>query len=271
MKEKIDFVILWVDGNDKKWLEQKNSYTNKTEEIKKSRFRDWDLLKYWFRGVEKYAPWVNKIFFVTWGHIPSWLDTKNPKLEIVKHSDFIPPKYLPTFNSNVIELNLHRILNLSEKFVLFNDDVFIIYKLSTPSLSNKTSAICFLLSDGAKGASVTITECVLVSVKSSLKNICFQINSIVLKSLISPFVIGRESCNVPPLFKASSPTNISICSFISSSSSSGTPPVFEKGFPNTVGITTRGMSSSENPAFIVFVPLSIITDSVISFYFIYNY
>ncbi|MBQ6357217.1 MAG: capsule biosynthesis protein CapK, partial [Solobacterium sp.] len=39
-----------------------------------NRFKDWGLFKYWFRGVEKFAPWVNKIYFITWGHVPTWLD-----------------------------------------------------------------------------------------------------------------------------------------------------------------------------------------------------
>ena len=67
-KEKIDFVILWVDGSDKNWLEEKNKYSEKREEDVdgKIRYRDWDNLKYWFRGVEKFAPWVNKIYFVTY-------------------------------------------------------------------------------------------------------------------------------------------------------------------------------------------------------------
>ncbi len=89
------------------------------------RYRDWDNLRYWFRGVEKFAPWVNRIHFVTWGHLPAWLDTSNPKLNIVNHSDYIPREYLPTFSSCPIELNLHRIGGLAERFVYFNDDTFI--------------------------------------------------------------------------------------------------------------------------------------------------
>ena len=92
----------------------------------KNRYRDWKLLKYWFRGVEKYAPWVNKIYFITYGHLPKWLNTENEKLVILKHSDYIPDKYLPTYNSNVIEMNYFRIKELNEKFVNFNDDMFII-------------------------------------------------------------------------------------------------------------------------------------------------
>lgn len=123
---KIDLVVLWVDGNDKEWLAEKNKYLHIKGDAGDNRFRDCENLQYLFRGIDKYAPWVNKVFFITWGHVPSWLDTTNKKLRIVKHEEFIPKEYLPTFNSNVIELNLHRIEDLSERFVLFNDDFFIL-------------------------------------------------------------------------------------------------------------------------------------------------
>lgn len=124
----IDFVLLWVDGNDPKWLEEKNKYfdNNNAASNGTNRFRDWGLLQYWFRGVEKFAPWVNKIHFVTWGHIPDWLDTSNPKLNIVKHEEFIPKEFLPTFNSNVIQYYLDRIPGIADKFVMFDDDMFLI-------------------------------------------------------------------------------------------------------------------------------------------------
>lgn len=124
--EKIDFVITWVDGEDPKWLKEKTQYEDKKNiNNNKCRYRDMETLKYWFRSIEKYTPWVNHIYFITYGHLPNWLNLKNEKLKIIKHTDYIPEKYLPTYNSNVIELNIHRIKDLSENFVLFNDDVFI--------------------------------------------------------------------------------------------------------------------------------------------------
>lgn len=122
----MDFVIAWVDGSDQNWLSEKRKYSaDDTQDDIDARYRDWDLLKYWFRAVERYADWVENIYFVTWGHIPSWLNVNNPKLHIVNHCDFIPSEYLPTFNSHTIELNLHRINGLSEEFVYFNDDMFL--------------------------------------------------------------------------------------------------------------------------------------------------
>ncbi len=135
----IDFVILWVDGNDPKWQSEKSKYDPKIidDSNSVSRYRDWDLLPYWFRGVEKFTPWVNKIHFVTWGHIPEFLNLNNPKLNIVKHTDFIPAEYLPTFSSHAIELNIHRIPGLSEKFVYFNDDMFIIRNMTEQAFFNE--------------------------------------------------------------------------------------------------------------------------------------
>jgi len=74
--------------------------------------------------VERFTPWVRKIHFVTWGHLPAWLNVKHPKLHVVRHEDYIPEEFLPTFDSNVIEIHLHRIKGLSEHFVNFNDDMF---------------------------------------------------------------------------------------------------------------------------------------------------
>jgi hypothetical protein len=123
----IDFVLPWVDGNDPTWREQYLNYKRQERgDTTEARFRDWNNLQYWFRGVEKYTPWVNRIHFITWGHLPDWLNISHPKLNIVKHIDYIPEKYLPTFNSRTIDLNFHRIKGLSEEYVLFNDDVFLI-------------------------------------------------------------------------------------------------------------------------------------------------
>ncbi len=123
----IDFVITWVDGNDINWQKDKAIYSPSNDGIGNNavRFRDWDNLQYWFRAVEKYAPWVNKIHFVTYGHLPKWLNVNHPKLNIANHSNFILNEYLPTFSSHPIELNMHRIKGLSENFVYFNDDTFL--------------------------------------------------------------------------------------------------------------------------------------------------
>ncbi len=129
----IDFVVTWVDMDDPQWKAEFNQYAPKIDdsknEVSTARFRDYGFLKYWFRGVEKYAPWVRKIHFVTCGQKPDWLDESNPKLNLVNHSDYIPNEYLPVFNSSLIEIYLHNIPDLAEHFVYFNDDFYIINQL----------------------------------------------------------------------------------------------------------------------------------------------
>lgn len=132
----IDFVITWVDGNDPVWQKEKAEYQAKEhgqtsersaipEDERVERYRNWGTLRYLFRGIEKYAPWVHKVFFVTNGQCPDWLNLSCQKLDLVRHQDFMDAEDLPTFNSNAIEMNLYRIPGLSEHFVYFNDDVFL--------------------------------------------------------------------------------------------------------------------------------------------------
>lgn len=125
---KIDFVVPWVDGNDPVWIKEFNKYCPDNKKIidaSEKRYRDFGLLKYWFRGVEKFAPWVNKIHFVTCGQKPSWLNLSSSKLHWVKHEDYIPSEYLPVFSANPIEIMIHKIPDLEEHFVYFNDDFYL--------------------------------------------------------------------------------------------------------------------------------------------------
>ena len=126
MEMNIDFVVLWVDSNDPKWKEDYARYSPKAKFGKdKARFRDHDTFRYWFRAVDTYAPWVHKVFLITNGKFPDWINRNCPKLELVEHADYIPQEYLPTFNSGVIETFINRIKGLSEHFVYFNDDLFL--------------------------------------------------------------------------------------------------------------------------------------------------
>lgn len=131
--EKVDIVITWVDGADPEWVAERDMWKSKLtgEPVPQNmavRYRDWDNLQYIFRGIEEFMPWVNKVHLVTWGHLPKWLNTDNDKLNIVNHKDFIPEEYLPTFNSDVIDVNLFRIPGLADRFIYFNDDMFVIKK-----------------------------------------------------------------------------------------------------------------------------------------------
>ena len=141
----IDFVLPWVDGSDKNWIKSFNEYAHhekqKSLDFSAERYQDYGLLKYWFRGVEKFAPYVRKIHFITNGQLPTWLNLENPKLHWVKHSDYICKEYLPVFSSHPIEMYMHKISDLADHFVYFNDDFFLTAPTS-PSFFFKKGLPC---------------------------------------------------------------------------------------------------------------------------------
>lgn len=126
----VDIVYLWCNSNDIAWKNKKNNELKKynkpldKDATDECRFISNDELKYSLRSLEKFAPWINNIFIVTDNQVPVWLDTSNPKIHIVNHSEILPPEALPTFNATAIEVALTKIPNLSEYFLFANDDMF---------------------------------------------------------------------------------------------------------------------------------------------------
>ena len=128
----VDAVYTWVDGEEPTWIESKRRTEAEIAGVEyhgeanhAARFRSRDELKYSLRSLEMYAPWFRKIFIVTAGQVPDWLDTNNPKIQLIDHKDIYPESgFLPTFNSNSIISRLHHIEGLSEHYVYINDDVF---------------------------------------------------------------------------------------------------------------------------------------------------
>ncbi len=125
----IDFVVPWVDSSDEEWRKQKAFWEGKSEHFKSgvsdARFREWGFLKYWFRCVEKNAPWVRKVHLVTNGQLPEWINLDCDKLQWDTHETFMDKESIPAFSSRPIELQLHKIKGLAEQFVYFNDDMYL--------------------------------------------------------------------------------------------------------------------------------------------------
>ncbi|MCD7709804.1 MAG: Stealth CR1 domain-containing protein [Porphyromonadaceae bacterium] len=138
----VDLVYLWVDGSDPKWMAKKKACTGEftdTEENCEGRYADHDELKYSLRSVEKYAPWIRRIFIVTDNQTPQWLDLSNPKIRIVDHSEILPEICRPCFNSSVIEHFIYRIPDLSEYFLYGNDDMLLNQKVTPEMFFDKDS------------------------------------------------------------------------------------------------------------------------------------
>lgn len=128
MTEPIDFVITWVNDQDRDWQHRRAVAAGETADslgdASDIRYRDWGLLKYWFRSVEAYCPWVRRVHLVTDTRLPDWLDTDHPRLNVVDGRT-LKGADVNTFSSRSIEARLHEIDGLSEQYVYFNDDFFI--------------------------------------------------------------------------------------------------------------------------------------------------
>ncbi len=126
----IDIVYLWCNSNDATWRAKKNQELKKynkpldNDATNECRFINNDELIYSLRSLEKYAPWINNIFIVTDNQVPLQIDTTNPKIHIIDHTQILPESALPTFNATAIETALNNIPNLSEHFLFANDDMF---------------------------------------------------------------------------------------------------------------------------------------------------
>ena len=125
----VDVVYTWVDGNDKNWQQKKSNYDSNSsnkDDIDVARYEQIDELRYSLRSIASYFKDFRKIFIITDGQTPWWLDTSNKQVEIIDHKDIFPDiSHLPVFNSHAIEANLHRIPSLSKKFIYLNDDIFL--------------------------------------------------------------------------------------------------------------------------------------------------
>ena len=127
----VDFVFPYVNPNDPFWQTQFSYFKGTEFNLKEERFRDFSVVKYIFRSIEQYAPWINRIVLIVAykSQLPSWLKECD-NLYVVEHKDFIPKEYLPTFNSNTIEMFIHKIPGLAEHFIYSNDDLLFINNTS---------------------------------------------------------------------------------------------------------------------------------------------
>ena len=121
--EPIDIVIPYVNFNDSHWQYYYHLY--KPNCGPGQRFRETNTLKFQLRSIEKNLPWIRNVYLILAyeTQIPKWLNPEAKGLKIVYHKDYIPKQFLPTFNSNVIELFFNKLEGLSDKFIASNDDM----------------------------------------------------------------------------------------------------------------------------------------------------
>lgn len=139
----VDAVITWVDGSDVNWQKKINEYakvkidwSNKKNTI---RYNSIDEIEIAIKSIINNAPFLRNIFLVTDNQEPKKIKElvkiafeNKINLEIVDHKVIFKgfEDCLPNFNSCSIISMLYKIPNLSEHFLIFNDDTFLMRKTS---------------------------------------------------------------------------------------------------------------------------------------------
>ena len=167
----IDAVYTYVDSTNKEWSENLKNFKIPCDKLEAhaledSRFTSHDEIFFSLTSLEKFAPWIRKIYIITDKQNPKIPKAIESKVKIVDHSEIIPHKYLPTFNSHVIEAYLHNVPGLSENFIYFNDDFFIARALPSSHFFRSNGIASLFVSDkkinemiikGRKTATLTAT------------------------------------------------------------------------------------------------------------------
>ena len=131
--EKIDAVITWVDGSEPNYQRKLKEHLSNNDRIKRQ-YLQANEINLCVASIVKYAPFIRKIFIVTDKQSPNLDSVKHivskEKIEIVDHKEIFRDniEFLPTFNIRSIDALLFKIKDLSEKFIYFNDDMFLVKK-----------------------------------------------------------------------------------------------------------------------------------------------
>jgi len=134
----VDAVITWVDGNDENWQQKINTYSeskiNFSSKKHLKRYNSIGEIDIAIKSIIKFASFVTNIFLVTDNQSPESFnalkklaESENINLELVDHKVIFREneEHLPCFNSCSIGSMLFKIPGLSEHFIIFNDDTFI--------------------------------------------------------------------------------------------------------------------------------------------------
>ena len=129
--EKIDAVITWVDGSEPNYkLKLEENLKNK--KIINRQYTQANEIDFCVASIIKFAPFVRKIFIVTDKQKPNLNEVRHlvslNKVEIIDHAEIFRDNEdcMPSFNIRSIDALLFKIKHLSDKFIYFNDDMFLI-------------------------------------------------------------------------------------------------------------------------------------------------
>ncbi len=142
----IDAVITWVDGDDPAHRARRARYETAVKDVSAedigavTRFRSVGEINWCVASIRRYAPFIRKIFVLTDGQ-----DPHIEGVEVVDHKAVSEgyEDYFPLFNSLGIETLMWRIPGLADRFIYFNDDVFLTAPCSPEDFFREGKTVCY--------------------------------------------------------------------------------------------------------------------------------
>ena len=154
----IDAVVLWVDGGDPIWRAKRDCYLQHGEDrhddvAGPTRYTSVGEVYYCIASINRFAPFIRRIFLVTDQQIPpnleDYLNRHFPDghipYTVIDHAVIFRgyEDCLPTFNCNSIESLLWRIPDLSERYIYFNDDIVLLSPVTSEDFYVGDATRCY--------------------------------------------------------------------------------------------------------------------------------
>lgn len=72
-----------------------------------------------------FAPWIHTLYVIAMDELPDSFAVSSEKVKVIHPDDFMPEEYRGSYNINAVELNLHRIEGICDRFVYFSPGSFL--------------------------------------------------------------------------------------------------------------------------------------------------
>lgn len=153
IREPIDAVIAWVDGDDPSHRQRLKAYlstlgTDLPASSVHTRFRQSGELEYCVASILKNASWVQHLYIVTDNQTPSFIrhglpDALKDRISLIDHQVVFRghEEALPVFSCRPIETVLWRIPGLASRFIYFNDDIMITHPVAPEDFFRKEGIV----------------------------------------------------------------------------------------------------------------------------------
>lgn len=128
----IDLVLFYEDNTDPEYQRLREIYIrNKCpvleQDIREKRvFSNNENLKYFLRSVEEHLKFIRNVYIITNSQLPSWLNYKKERVQILSYRTIVPYSMLPTFNYNIIENYFVNIPDIADRFIYVSENAFFI-------------------------------------------------------------------------------------------------------------------------------------------------